>query len=459
MFLDKFLTEYDDSLGAELNVDPLGLQVIWSAFGQQIFRNRISSISNDVRNYTLNLFNHWLIRKLIQDDTAKLSKPLQHTYPNKTDLNFKYACLIFLENLYVYSMIHHQQQRGVNTQGVLGISNARRNWEAASHNPVLLFGHDQKAQVLVRQIVLGVSGRYKTPLVELGFFDRHYQYEQPKALPLWQQMDELVANTPVLSTLADELYDCLKALMAEKSRKPQLTFDEIPESLIQALVKAFPSQAAVGQYACDFWLGITKLNQGAAGALYQAIKPSAERDINSPPIADVFAQALTQDLSHSDKARLAQVRLLEPFLAELDLMFGLMLSRKSQPLSEVVERWRAMNRANSTLHDLAVPIATNAAMFNVLSGTGKARLERLLKLAECGDVSSQITQLLEYHGGVMQSRGQLPWLKLRDDGTLALSVRPRREPEKDQRPVGTWVNRYYIPQFRNLLAGLWGLAA
>ena len=45
MLLNEFLTEYDDSLGSELNIDPLGLQVIWSAFGQQIFQNRISSIS------------------------------------------------------------------------------------------------------------------------------------------------------------------------------------------------------------------------------------------------------------------------------------------------------------------------------------------------------------------------------------------------------------------------------
>lgn len=170
MFLDAFLTEYDDSLGSELNVDPLGMQVIWSAFGQRIFRNRVSSISNDVRNYTLNLFNHWLIRQVIHDDAIVLSKALQKVYPSKHDLNFKYACLVLLENLYVYSMIAHQNNKGVNTIGVLGISKARSNWESTNHNPVLQFSHDPKTYVLVRQTLLGVSGRYKTPLVEMGFF-------------------------------------------------------------------------------------------------------------------------------------------------------------------------------------------------------------------------------------------------------------------------------------------------
>ena len=58
--LSDLLTEFDERISSELNLDPLGLQVIWSAYGQKIFRNRISSISNDVRNYTLNLFDHWV---------------------------------------------------------------------------------------------------------------------------------------------------------------------------------------------------------------------------------------------------------------------------------------------------------------------------------------------------------------------------------------------------------------
>lgn len=54
MYIEKFLTEYDDSLTGELNVDPLGQLVIWSSWGQDIFHSRITSIANDVRQYTLN---------------------------------------------------------------------------------------------------------------------------------------------------------------------------------------------------------------------------------------------------------------------------------------------------------------------------------------------------------------------------------------------------------------------
>jgi hypothetical protein len=37
MYIDKFLTEYDESLTGEMNIDPLGQLVIWSSWGQDLF--------------------------------------------------------------------------------------------------------------------------------------------------------------------------------------------------------------------------------------------------------------------------------------------------------------------------------------------------------------------------------------------------------------------------------------
>ena len=57
-FFKAFVTEFNDSIVGETYLDPLGQLVIWSTYGQQIFDGRVSSVSNDVRNYTLNLLNH-----------------------------------------------------------------------------------------------------------------------------------------------------------------------------------------------------------------------------------------------------------------------------------------------------------------------------------------------------------------------------------------------------------------
>ena len=106
MIISEFFTEYDEEVATDLNVDPLGLQVIWSVYGQKIFKNRVSSISNDVRNYTINLFHHSIIKSLVESDSVHLSRRLLNACGEKKDsLAFKHACLVFFENLFVYSVI------------------------------------------------------------------------------------------------------------------------------------------------------------------------------------------------------------------------------------------------------------------------------------------------------------------------------------------------------------------
>ncbi len=69
---DTLFTEYDDSIAGEVLRDPLGLQVIWSDLGQRIFNYKLTSISNDIRNFTINLFHHYLIRDIVQRELSDL---------------------------------------------------------------------------------------------------------------------------------------------------------------------------------------------------------------------------------------------------------------------------------------------------------------------------------------------------------------------------------------------------
>ena len=168
---------------------------------------------------------------------------------------------------------------------------------------------------------------------------------------------------------------------------------------------------------------------------------------------------MKQPLSLKAQGKLEHVRLLEPLLGELDLLFNLMLAEKSQSLKEVQRRWEALGRNAATLKSYADPIEENVAMSSVLSATGQSRLNRLLILARQGDAPAQICTLLNYHAQVMESRGQSPWLTLVNGAQLKLPVRPRAEPTLADRPLGCWVHQYYIPQFRHLLGGLQGVAA
>ena len=463
MLLNDFLTRYDDCIGSELNVDPLGFLVLWSAFGQTIFRNRVSSNANDVRNYTINLFNHWTIRELIDDETAVLSTRLTTRYPRKDDLNFKQACLVYLENLFTFSVMAHRDLPEVTSGGVLGISKAGRRWSESAENPALLFSHEAKAHILARQHVLGVSGRYKTPLLEMGFFDRHLNYSLPGAQPLWQKTSDLVTGTPALKGLANKLKSHLRDLFGQAARERKMPFADLPEGLSLALVKAFASPAVVGAYAGKFWLGVTELNRGAAGALYEAIKPKevsgrAVLPVQADPV-DVFSAALESMTDSEERCKLENIQRLEPFLAELDLLFTLLISQSTQTVEDVAAQWLAMGRDGATLARLARPIEENHAMKQVPSEVGRKRLNRLFRVAARAGVRDQAGDLLAYHKDVMEGRGQSSWIRIRDETQLKLDVPPRRVPSADARPLGTWVHHYYIPQFRNLVNGLSGVAA
>ena len=346
------------------------------------------------------------------------------------------------------SVIAHQDAAGLESTGVLGISKARRRWYERGENPRLLFSHGSEAQVLVRQTMLGVSGRYKTPLVEMGFFDRQYHYSLPTAAPLWKSAGTLINSVTTLSHLYGELRVHLRKLLASNSGEPKWDFSDVPTTLTQALIEAFPSSAVVGARTRGFWLSVTELDQGAPGALYKVLSPGKSgEELSKASAADVFEEAMRQPLSREAQEKLEHVRLLEPLLGEMDLLFNLMLAEKSQSLEEVERRWEYFGRNALTLTSYAAAIEENVAMSSVLSATGQSRLNRLLVLARQDNVQTQIRALLDYHAEIMESRGQSPWLTLTNGAQLKLHVRPRGEPALADRLPGSWVHQYYIPQF------------
>jgi hypothetical protein len=460
MQLDGFLTEYDQSVGSDLNVDPLGLLVIWSAFGQRIFRNLLSSNANDVRNYTINLFNHWFVRGLIEDETVVLRTALTTRYPRKDDLNFKQACLVYLENLFTLSLLAHRDEiAGIQSVGVLGISKAGRLWADHGDQVSLTFSHEDKAFVLARQNVLGISGRYKTPLLQMGFFDRHYAYTLPESAALWDKTRALVETTPVLRTLAGSLKRHFRELLASRTGEPAIRFAELPGELTRAFVRAYASPAFVGRYAKAFWLGVTKLDQGAAGSLYGALVAARPTpDAEWPAAETVFEDAARREPDPQEREKLQDVRRLEPFLGEVDLLFTLMLSEAGQSMDDVVAQWHDLGRDEHTLSSHTRAFAASPPMLQVLSGTGLRRMTALMQIAEQQSVHDQASDLLAYHDAVMNGRGQASWIKRSAGNRLRLDVPTRRAPSSNDRRPGTWVHNYYIPQFINLINGLQGAA-
>lgn len=465
MNFKSLFTEYDDSIAGDINLDPLGLLTIWSGYGQKIFRNRISSISNDVRSYTLNLFHHHLIRIVIRDDSVNLSAALAKAYPGgKESLVFKQACLIHLENLFVFA--HLQNERlGMKwtpqavVGGLFGASKARRRI-GTGDDVTLQFSASKEAQLLVRQLLLGVSGRYKTPMMEMGFFDRLYNDGGERAIAMWAAAGQFINGQEQLRGLEKSLLAHFKRLLAVDQKAPALEFSEVDIKLKKGYVQAFASAEVVGGYARDYWLGVTELDRGAAGAILNVI----DGDIGhgrEVVASSVFGRALAlrQDDGAADRIQLEHVLAIEPFLTNLDLLFGLILAKQSHDLDDVTAAWGRYGRSAATLPDQAAGVKADTILCGVLAGTGRNRLMRLVALANCSSLAEQVVLLLAYHKDVMSSRGQAPWLTLEADSGIKVFVRRPAQPAVEQRTEAYWSNRYYIPQFANLVRGFRGVQA
>ena len=460
MYIEQFLTEYDDSLTGELNVDPLVQLVIWSYWGQNIFHSRITSIANDVRQYTLNLLHHSVLRQILVDEKLQTSGVMKGLYPKQQLHEFRVACLIHLENIYIYSMLA-AEKRGVTLTGVQGINKARSKWNAANKNPQILFGHEERSELLTNQIALGTNGRYKSPMMKMHFFSTDYRYDLPESKPVWQAAEAFIRNVPELKKLhaAALTYMQLK-MQASHKRDLNPFFEDIPVGLKKAYVKAFRDPKMVGDYSRIFWLQRTGLDKYAAGAIYRVLKQERLDELELTD-AEVFKRAMHQaksmpEMNESDLRVLQHISQAEPFLSLIDLMFSGLRRQSSQTLAEFRQFWQSRGLTERDLPQKAAQLLENDVLLSSLSGTPARRFQQLLALACMPSLEDQVRGLLDYHHKIMETRGQFPWLLLEGDDIL-LQVPPCSL--REDRQNSDWVNRYYLPQFRHLLNGLWGHSA
>lgn len=457
MYIENFLTSYDDTLTGELNSDPLGQLVIWSSWGQDIFHSRITSIANDVRQYTLNLLHHSVLRQLLADDTQHTAGAMKSRYPSKQMREFSMACLIHLENIYVYSMLANEKS-GVTLKGVLGINKARPRWDAAEKNPQLFFGTGTESELLTNQFALGTNGRYKSPMMNMQFFTTDYCYDLPENKPLWHETEAFIQSVKPLKKLRAAALAYLQSLMQvthKRDLKP--CYQNIPARLTRAYVDAFRHPEQVGDFSRGFWLARTGLDKNAAGAIYRVLDKHRE----DMPVSRVFALAVQQaeqmpEMDQNELLTLHHIRQAEPFLSLIELMFVGLRRQSSQTLAEFSQFWHARGLTAQDLPRMAAELCANNALLDSLSGTPKARFLSLLRLATAPGLDAQVEGLLRYHNDLMAARGQFPWLTLTGD-SLSLQVPPATLDADRQN--SDWVNRYYLPQFRHLLDGLWGNAA
>lgn len=448
--LADIITDANKDIASSLYIDPLGMLVIWSSYGEAIFEKRVNSISNDVRNFTVNLMHHGVVQSLVSDSSFVIPEHLKSFVGDKTSSRFAQTCLLHLENIYVFSMLT-AKEKNVDKSGILGSNNGHKKLKDSKYNPTLIFTNEREGQILVRQLGLGVSGRYRTPFLELGYFDKYYHYNHDAvSKQRWDEYRLLLAQKPILQSYFDAAVSYIKSLIkrAESSKSPlEIQFSEIPDNFKNACRLAFSTSGKVGELTRDYWLNVTGLDQGAAGTLLKALRKQSGGAIEPE---DIFNVAFN-DKNAEEREKLEHVLQVEPFLTRINLLFTLICRQNSQTMRDIESEWLKYGGTNATLADLYKNISDSAK--HVLTGSARHRFEKLSGVAQCETLQEQIAELISYHKFVMHTRGQQPWVELRN-GATKLHARPLSPPDPANKLK--WVNSYYLHQFNSLIRGYFG---
>ena len=391
MNICDIFSEYDKNLHVKLHLDPLGFQVVWSNLGQEIFQNRLTTVAFDIRNYNLNLFNHIIIYELEFKSDELFSK------------EEKEKLIINLENIFVFSWYQYQDWRS----GILGSFNAKRKFKNLKKLKIDLNEKIEDIEVLKRQKVLGVNGRYKGPFIRIGFFDEEYKYNE-------EMMNEA---------------------------KNQLFKNKSAKKLIKKLVELFEKE----QFLIDS--NITKqYNEIFAERKKLELKEFWKSKLLDTDEAKKIYKILLKDDSLSVKeifgkcpkiCKTAQkIRKIEPYLAYLYLLFNYFLILDGENILEI-KYFSKLNQYKNEIKNI--------------------EFDRKNELLNIKDAKS----LIEYHKHIMQMRNQRPWLE-EVDGKIKVNILEDVDKEKLEKELSKkiedvdWIHGYYIDSLKEIKKGLEG---
>lgn len=469
MNIDNIFSEKDPLILSDASRDGLGIQMIWSYYGQAVFNNKLNSIATDIRNFSLNLFNHRLIKHLVENELNAESLIGPGRYHSLLDL--KSGLIIFLETLFVYSM-HAQARNEGNTDadmgGVLGSNAVNAKWADYKGNPPLSIDK-KKDEILKRQLSLGVNGRYKTPFKQMYLFDDAYNYalsaHPAENRQAWKDVERFFPDPSGMMAGKDQewaaaiknLHDALSRLIVDLLEKDKRTirFNDLTVKRYERIpflwAECFGRQAAIPKsLKKDFWKSRLGLNCGAPAALYYALNQCSGE--NNEEV--VVQEAIEHCDDTNERKKLERIFHVEPFLALMDTSFNLLCDAQTTDLARASA---LVNKAYRLYSSRISPDLRDLQGIAPPENEAPEACRRFKDLVEVYDAmqnerfTKAVDLLIQYHKNIIKSRGgMMPWVDI--DGTrLEHRGRIVRNVQHDE---PKWVNDYYLSTLRNIFSGI-----
>ena len=444
--LTALFTLPDHELSQESSVDPMGMSAIWTSYGQAIFKDRLTTIANDARVFTINVFHHAVLRSLFEEYSDEIEAASRNYSDWRSEFEMKSGLLIFMEDVSTIAFSDdYDTTIPVEKNGVLGLSKWRSVKNSGDPQGYVLRASRDHG-ILKRQIVMGMSGRYKNPLVEMGFFDRFYRYDHPRHLETWKQCEPWLEAWSSVNDLHALLIHYIRSVLFTRRAKghphiPLKHAESDPRFL--ALLSAYRSafgKRTLHPLAQEFWLNQLGIHSGAGMAVFQSLRDNAT-ETGPIPYEHVFRNALPLIADEAEEQeKITSILAVAPFLSHGEFALRFLAQRGVKKLDDHHEGLEQLR-----LHwKESIPFNTNLVI---------PRLQQLVQLAQIdGELTEWVRALLQYHSSIMHSRGGSPWVQLQSDATLHHFYAPSLSNAYgtidlylERKP---WLHSYYLDSLR-----------
>lgn len=424
----------NEKLVSDGSVDPMGMQAIWTYFGQEIFEEKLTTVSNDIRNYTINLMHHLILFKL--ETSSDFFSKAQKKYKAYTDLyKAKSGILIFLEDLLTYSLI--EQRDGVNTEGLLGNNNAEKKLISDKSDSIEIKAERMEG-ILVRQHQLGINGRYKGPFEKMGIMSKSGAY----APDVMEKAGVLFDNWSHAKNLMDQLLRVLNNLIESDSEDyPKKKLLDLNKGGLWVKYKDTFGNFNIPNEIKSFWIESLGLECEPAKTVFDLISISEEK-INKPSF--IFVKAYTKMDDDDAKNKISNIIHTEPLLSLANHVFYILSDSKVKKISEKKEDLKMIYDKLKNIHS-RVPENKNN------------RLDFLLSfLKKVTDWKSLAIEVLNYHKAIMAQRGGSAWVEFESDEDILkhLIHQHTKKHTDDIIKDNEWYNEYYIGPLYSIKKGL-----
>ena len=442
-----FFSIPDTDLTQESSFDPMGIMPIWIHYGQRLFDDKLTTIANDVRVYSFNLFHHYVIYELFRKHSDEIISAKQKFKSWQSDADVKAGLLIFLEDLIAHIFyIEGVNRPEVDNIGILGLSKARQSHNTNDLNSLVITA-SKNSGLLKNQLNLGMTGRYKGPMMNMRYFDRSFSY-----IPdTWEHVSSFLEKWTDAIELKNQLTKLITKylLQAERGNTPSLSLQKIKSiGLWRSISKEYLNcfgKRQLPQLLKQYWKDKLGLNAGAPEVLYSLVATLKEKEAIEHE--QIFRRSLLNLKDEPEEmAKVQRILDIEPFLSYSEYAGRFLAQPTTKKISDEVVSLNSLREA-----------INNAAAF-ILDREVPRLIELVNAMTAPGDLETWLSSVNQYHRKINQDRGGNSWFEIENNGIVKHNFSPVLSEKFNtiekylNKPF--WFHTYYLETLRSIYQGI-----